>query len=307
MTLKPTTVSTSASFSATIGYQPAPVKVVTASTGVVTSLPAVGSVIGQGQTLFELDGEPTILLYGSVPEWRTLAVGVPPGADIQELQRNLNQMGYDDGDPLLVNGTYTAGTASAVRRFLKSKQLPESPQLTYGIVLYAPGPVYVSGLAVGLGATVSGGANVLTVTSTQRVVSGSYPGFGLAVGQKANIAPDAGGADLTGTVTAVTTQNSNGSSDETVSITLVGSPVVPVGVISAQVSVITKSVENVLAVPVQALVALVEGGYALEVPTSRGGEHLVAVRVGATGSNNLVQVSGPAVHTGLRVLVPTLF
>lgn len=72
-------------------------------------------------------------------------------------------------------------------------------------------------------------------------------------------------------------------------------------------TVVMQSIKDVLAVPVQALVALVEGGYALEVPTKHGGDHLVAVHVGVTGGNNLVQVSGPAIGPGLRVLVPTLY
>ncbi|MHB8394641.1 MAG: peptidoglycan-binding protein [Candidatus Dormibacteria bacterium] len=307
MTVEPATLSTTASFSATIGYQPALIKASAVVPGVVTALPAVGSVIDQGQTLFELDGEPTILLYGSVPEWRTLAVGAPPGTDIQELQKNLNQMGYDNGYPLPEDGVFSVSTGYAVQRFLKAKGLAPSTQLTYGTVLFAPGPLFVSGLAVGLGSTVSGGAEILTVTSTQRTVTGSYAGSGLAVGQRASVTPDSGATTVAGTVTALTAQTSNGSSQESVTITVAGSPVLPTGEISAQASVVTASVKNALAVPAQALVALVEGGYALEVPTSRGREHLVAVHVGATGSHNLVQVSGPAVRPGLRVLVPTLF
>lgn len=140
-----------------------------------------------------MDGEPTILLYGSVPEWRTLSMGVSPGADVQELQQNLNQMGYAGAYPLPKDGTYSAATGYAVQRLLKAKGLPASTQLTYGTVLYAPGPVFVSGVATGLGATVSSGTAVLTITSTQRLVTGSFSSSGLAVGQKAIITPATGG------------------------------------------------------------------------------------------------------------------
>lgn len=307
MSLEPMTLTTTASLSATIGYQPAPVKAVAGVAGVVTWLPSAGSVIEQGGALFSVDGEPTILLYGSVPEWRTLSMGVSPSADVQELQQNLNQMGYAGAYPLPKDGTYSAATGYAVQRLLKAKGLPASTQLTYGTVLYAPGPVFVSGLATGLGATVSSGTAVLTITSTQRLVTGSFSSSGLAVGQRAIITPATGGPALTGTVGGLTTQNSNGSSQEDVSITLSGSPALPTGEIAAQVTVVMQSIKDVLAVPVQALVALVEGGYALEVPTKHGGDHLVAVHVGVTGGNNLVQVSGPAIGPGLRVLVPTLY
>ena len=57
-----------------------------------------------------------------------------------------------------------------------------------------------------------------------------------------------------------------------------------------------------LAVPVNALVALSGSGYAVQVPRPRGGARLVAVRTGLFGGS-LVQVSG-ALRPGMRVTVP---
>ena len=49
------------------------------------------------------------------------------------------------------------------------------------------------------------------------------------------------------------------------------------------VHVVREARENVLAVPVQALVALLEGGYAVEVVDAAGATHLVAVDLALRG------------------------
>ena len=61
--------------------------------------------------------------------------------------------------------------------------------------------------------------------------------------------------------------------------------------------------ENVLAVPVIALLALQGGGYGVDVVSDRS-THLVGVTTGLY-SNNLVQVSGAGVGAGARVQVPS--
>jgi len=59
-----------------------------------------------------------------------------------------------------------------------------------------------------------------------------------------------------------------------------------------------------MAVPVSALVALLEGGYAVEVDTGGGRTQLVAVEVGFFGSNNMVQITSAALQPGDQVVVP---
>ena len=71
------------------------------------------------------------------------------------------------------------------------------------------------------------------------------------------------------------------------------------------VDVASSTAEAVLAVPVEALLALAEGGYAVEVVASDGGEgstRLVAVEVG-TFADGLVEVTGD-VAPGDVVVVP---
>ena len=70
------------------------------------------------------------------------------------------------------------------------------------------------------------------------------------------------------------------------------------------VSITTASVANALVVPIDALLALAGGGYALEV--SEGAvHHLEAVTLGLfDDADGLVQVSGQSVSAGQRVVVP---
>jgi hypothetical protein len=68
------------------------------------------------------------------------------------------------------------------------------------------------------------------------------------------------------------------------------------------VNVTDQSVHGVLAVPVYALVALAEGGYAVWV-VDRGARHLAAVHAGLF-ANALVEVSGPGIDAGTTVEVP---
>jgi hypothetical protein len=71
------------------------------------------------------------------------------------------------------------------------------------------------------------------------------------------------------------------------------------------VSITTATVRNVLAVPVNALLALAGGGYAVEEVESTGVHQLVGVSTGlfddATG---MVEVSGPALAAGQHLVVP---
>ncbi len=68
------------------------------------------------------------------------------------------------------------------------------------------------------------------------------------------------------------------------------------------VNITTQTAGNVLAVPVNALLALSEGGYGVDVVTG-GTSHLVAVTTGLY-SNSMVQVSGSGIAPGERVEVP---
>ena len=57
--------------------------------GTLTWLPSPGQVIRQGQAIYDVDGgSPVALLYGTIPAWRTLDLGMS-GADVSQLNHDL--------------------------------------------------------------------------------------------------------------------------------------------------------------------------------------------------------------------------
>src|SRR5262249_18749953 len=94
-----TDVARTQSVSGTITYgTPSPV-VVLGSGGVITWLPDQGAVIARGQRLYSIDARPTILMLGSTPAYRPLAIG-ESGADVKELEQNLLALGYANSSNL---------------------------------------------------------------------------------------------------------------------------------------------------------------------------------------------------------------
>jgi hypothetical protein len=69
------------------------------------------------------------------------------------------------------------------------------------------------------------------------------------------------------------------------------------------VDITTQRAPNVLAVPVNALLALQGGGFGVDVVSGHT-SHLVGVTTGLY-SDNLVQVSGSGLSVGTRVEVPS--
>ena len=96
---------------------------------------------------------------------------------------------------------------------------------------------------------------------------------------------------------------SNSSPTVTVTITLDATPPgASLDQAPVNVNITTQTVSNVLAVPVNALLALQDGGFGVDVVTGSGAVRLVGVTTGLYGST-LVQVSGPGLMAGTRVEV----
>lgn len=99
---------------------------------------------------------------------------------------------------------------------------------------------------------------------------------------------------------------SNGSSTPTVTVTITLDSTTALASLDqapVNVSITTQTARNVLAVPVNALLALKDGGFGVDV-VSGNTTHLVGVTTGLY-SNTLVQISGSGVEAGMRVQVPS--
>ena len=233
-------------------------------------------------------------------------------ADVAELNANLRALGYG----ALGGDAFTAATESAIERFQSAHGLPATGSLLLGSVVFEPGAVRVTSVTPTVGSPVQAGP-VLGITSTRRVVTielDASQQSSVKVGDAVVITlPDnsttPGHVSYVGTVaTTPSDQNGNGGgarrrSRSTSRPTIRARPGASTRRRSTSRSR-RRRVKNALVVPVNALLALAGGGYAVEVVTA-GVHTLVGVSVGLfDDADGLVQVSG-SLHPGQRVVVPS--
>ncbi len=299
-----------------------------------TALPPSGQVVRRGGRLYEVDGSPVFLFYGARPEWRPLAAGVTPGPDVAQLDRNLTALGYASAATLTVSDTFSAATAYAVGRWQDAVGLPVTGTVPLGQLVYGPGALRVTSVSVSPGMTATAGGTVLTATSDRAVVIAQLPvsqEYLVRPGDRVTVTLPDGSTTTPGIISSVSAVASGGGAAASASPGPSSGPsgsgpspggggsgnsdTVPVTVRLAHprlaghldqapvtVNIVSARAGNVLAVPVNALVALAGGGYAVQVVQGRS-VHLVAVRTGLFGST-LVQVSGAGLQPGTRVEVP---
>ncbi|HUA12216.1 MAG TPA: peptidoglycan-binding domain-containing protein [Solirubrobacteraceae bacterium] len=144
------TLTESATVEGTLGYG-ASLELFDRLGGTYTWLPAVGAIIERGGTLYRIDDRPVVLMYGSVPAYRTLHEGVSSGPDVVELNDNLIALGYDPYGAITDVETYGAATADAVRRWQHAEGLSETGKVELGRVVFAPSARRVTQVHVQLG------------------------------------------------------------------------------------------------------------------------------------------------------------
>jgi hypothetical protein len=293
---------------ATLGYA-ASYRVTGKGGGTLTWLPSAGSVIRQGQVLYKTDnGIPVVLLYGSVPAWRTLDEGVT-GADVTRLNHDLVNLGYASSADISSLGWdyYSSQTSYAVQKLEEHLGVSSPPgSLSLGSVVFEPGALRVSTVQGSLGGPASG--PILAATSDRHVVT-----ISLSTSQESEVKagdpvtvtlPD--GAGTPGTITSVGTVATGSGSNATIPVTVSLTHPSAAGSLDqapVTVQITTASVSNALAVPVGALLAQSSGGYAVEVAGPGNTRRLVRVTVGLfDDAAGLVQVTG-ALVPGERVVV----
>jgi multidrug efflux pump subunit AcrA (membrane-fusion protein) len=281
--------------------------------GTLTWLPSPGQVISQGQVLYKTDNEsPVALLYGSVPDWRSLAEGVT-GQDVSQLNHDLVQLGYASSSDIAAPGWdyYSWATAQAVQKLEEHLGVSSPPgSLSLGWVVFEPEALRVSQVTGHLGGQANG--PVLTATSDRHVVTISLDVSAqseVQVGDMVSVilpngAATPGVVSQVGTV-ATTTQGQDGSST-TIPVQVKLTDPQAAGILDqapVTVNVTTQSARNVLAVPVTALLAQSSGGYDVEVVGPGNTRSYVPVTPGLFDDNSgMVQVTG-ALAPGERVVV----
>ncbi|MGW8888717.1 peptidoglycan-binding protein [Streptomyces sp. NPDC055749] len=284
--------------------------------GLVTWLPEGGDTIKRGGTVYRLDDVKVPLLYGSTPLYRTVGSG-SEGKDVKLLEENLAALGHTG---FTVDDEYTDGTAEAVKAWQEDLGREETGNVAPGDAVVAAGERRVADIMATSGSSPTG--DILTWTGTERIVTVDLEvKFEDLVddGTKATVKlPDGTTVDATvkdiGTAaTAAPAEDGAGgagassseSKDATLPVELEVKDQKKLGRYQAAPVDITLEAEtrkDVLAVPINALVALREGGYALETVGTKGIEY-VPVELGMF-AGGLVEVSGEAVTEGLVVGVP---
>lgn len=306
----------------TLGYAGS-FSAVNQSQGTFTWLPTVGTVISQLGVLYRVDGEPVVLLYGSIPAYRSLSSGMT-GADVQQFNADLVAAGEATPSQLSPTSDYF-GTATiiALEKLQAALGVTENGVLSLGQAVFLPSAMKVTTVTPQLGSPAQLGQPVIQGTSTTRQVSialdvnlaadvrvgdivsitlpdgSSTPGVVTSVGSVATSPPSTGGPS-----------GGSGNSTPTVTVDVAPSDPAATGKLDqtpVQVAITTASVTDSLVVPIDALLAQSPGGYAVEVVNPDGTHHLVDVHPGLFDeADNLVQVSGAGLSAGQRVVVPSI-
>ncbi|MGY0061284.1 peptidoglycan-binding domain-containing protein [Streptomyces sp. LZ34] len=324
--------------------------------GTITWLPKPEKTVARGETLLRVDERPVALLYGNLPMYRELAVSRDTdrpfqGLDVRQFESNLAALGYSG---FTVDDTYSQLTADAVKRWQKALGRPRTGKVGIGDIAYVPGPIRVARTSARVGGQATG--DVLSYTSTSRMVTvdasagdtgwaergrqvtvelpdgRSVKGRVAEVGQDASPAPQGTGSGA-GAEGGDGGGSGGGAKSATVPVLIRISDQKALGRLDSSpvtVRYVGRKRENVLTVPVAALVALAEGGHGLELADggdgdgdgsgggsgsggggsgsgsgsgSKKGSRFVAVETGLF-ANGKVEVSGSAVREGMKVRVP---
>jgi hypothetical protein len=310
-----------------------PYSVINQAHGTYTQLPTLGRVIRQGHPLYRVNNTPVVLLYGATPAYRTLSAGAA-GPDVAELNADLVALGYATHAQLSPRSTsFGSTTTTAVGRLQAALGVTRSGTLTLGQAVFQPTAVRVTSLSAQPGGSSQPGVTVLQGTSTTRQVQVALDASqrtSMAVGNKVSITlpnndttsgvvssggsvatcPPSSGTGGQGSSSAASgTDTCSSGSTPTITVDVTPSDPGATGTwdqAPVQVGITTASVPNAIVVPVTALLARSGGGYAVEAVSAGASNHLVPVSLGLfDDADGLVQVTGPGLAAGEKVVVPT--
>jgi hypothetical protein len=283
--------------SGTIGYGAQTAVKASANGGTITGLAKVGSVVRRGQSLYEVNGLPEgVVMYGARPMWRTLQNGVSDGPDVHQLEQNLVAMGFADPSELTVDNHFNSATTTAVKKWQALLGRDDTAQVAVDDIWFTSGPVRVAAQSLSLGDAATG--TILQTTKTGRQVHVDLDASqGLVVTPLEKVTVTlTDGSTVDGLVAVVGTTATTTTSGNTTTTTI------PIDINLARdvnapdespvtVSLATSTAKGVLAVPVKALLALSEGGYAVQKVEAGGPTQLVGVQLGSF-AGGYVEVRG---------------
>jgi len=243
----------------------------------------------------------------------TVSTGNPAsGTDVLQLENALISLGHDTEGTLIADGVYTAETNQAILALQAATGLEQDGIIDLGEVVFLPGAVRIINQLTTQGSGVFEGSPVLGISLTDKVVRVDLPADeqGLISVGDAVIVEMPDNSEVPASVVFVSQiamPAANNWEPATFEVLIAfDDPSVAEGLDEAPVDVIvvSDSVEDVMAIPVSALVALLEGGYAVEVEAGGGVTRYIAVEVGFFGDNNMVEITSAELQPGDQVVVP---
>jgi Putative peptidoglycan binding domain len=277
-----------------------------------------------------------VLLYGSTPAYRTLSAGAS-GPDVAELNKDLVALHYASSAELGPTSEYFgSATVTALEKLQAALGVSQTGTLTLGEAAFQPTALRVTSVSALPGGGARQGQTVMQGTSTARQVqvaldasqqtevavgdkvsitlpnNHTTPGVVSYVGAVATCPSSSGSGGSSSSSTAPGTDNcSSGSSGSaTPAITVDITPSHPAATgrwdqAPVKVGITTAIVRGALVVPVSALLAQSDGGYAVEVVGAGVRRHLVPVSLGLfDDADGLVQVTALGLAAGQEVVVP---
>jgi peptidoglycan hydrolase-like protein with peptidoglycan-binding domain len=235
----------------------------------------------------------------------TDAEETPDAADVLQLQQALARLGYE----VPTDGIAGAETAAAIEAWQEAIGAEIDGVVDLGEVIFLPEPVRITEAILSVGSPVNDGSAALATSSSSSVVLVDLPADDqdlLAVGMEVVVEmPD--GSEVPAVVTdisGIAVRNESGEAVFETTVELVDTSVgAELDQAPVDVLVVTDSRQDVLAVPVTALLALAEGGYAVEVEQADGGLLLIGVEPGLY-ADGWVEVTADSLRAGDRVVVP---
>ncbi|HBR65703.1 MAG TPA: hypothetical protein DEA18_07890, partial [Dehalococcoidia bacterium] len=271
----------------------------------------------------------SLLMFGDIPAWRDLKEGIVPGEDVNQLKLNLIALGYGTIETLGADWNFNKNTSAAVMKFQADLNIISSGEIVLGEIIFAPGTSLVksSSTLQTVGGKMNAGMELFFLTPVEKVSTqiGSDGAINLSSEslQIVEIQVDVADRNLTNEGSKVEIE----LPDESIvigTIRQVGNlAVVPqegdpflevlIGVegsteyfewtgAAVTINVTKELAKGVLASPVTGLLALLSGGYALEVVTATG-TILVPVETGIY-ADGWVEINGSGLQPGTEIVVP---
>lgn len=260
----------------------------TTAAGTITQQQPVGTTIDFGDTLLRLDDKPLVLAHGAMPMFRELhkvdigardgngdRLTLLTGADVTQLQTFLLDAGFDADGHLEIDGQFGGYTEAAIKSWQLAVGLPATGRVDNTQIVFSPDPVRIA-TELRVGDTFTGldvsNAEPKVLIDTSNRDRASLP---LRAVVEIDL-PD--GTQLDGTV-ADQEQATTADGSQIWRTTVAVEAELPGDASSATVTVTEVLATDVLLVPTGALLALAEGGFAVEVVAGPTAE-LVRVDVG---------------------------